>query len=36
MSGIITEETQQIDVSNLPDGVFFVIIGDMVQKLIVQ
>ena len=36
MSGIITEETQQIDVSNLPEGVFFVIIGDMVQKLIVQ
>ena len=36
LTGRITTENQQIDVSKLPNGMFFVIIGGMTQKFIVQ
>ena len=36
MSGQITAETQQIDVSILPNGMFFVVIDNMAQKFIKQ
>ena len=36
MSGNITYETQRIDVSNLPQGMYFITIGDMTRKFVVN
>ena len=36
MSGQITAEIQQIDVSNLPEGLYFISIGDMTRKFVVR
>ncbi len=36
MTGIITAETQQIDVSDLPQGMYFVTVGDMTRKFVVR
>jgi hypothetical protein len=36
MRGIITAETQQIDVSNLPQGMYFISVGDVTRKFIVN
>ena len=36
MSGQITAETQQIDVSNLPEGMYFISVGDMTRKFVVR
>lgn len=36
MTGVITAETQQIDVTNLPQGMYFITIGDMTQKFVVR
>ncbi len=36
MTGNINEETQQIDVTNLPQGMYFITIGDMTQKFVVR
>ena len=35
-SGTITAETQQIDVSNLPQGMYFISVGDVTRKFIVN
>jgi hypothetical protein len=35
MSGTITAETQQIDVSNLPQGMYFISLGDAMRKFVV-
>ena len=35
-SGTITAETQQIDVSNLPQGMYFISVGDVTRKLVVN
>ena len=35
-TGSLTAETQQIDVSNLPQGMYFISIGDMTQKFVVR
>jgi hypothetical protein len=35
-SGTITAETQQIDVSVLPEGMYFISIGDMTRKFVVN
>ncbi len=35
-SGTITAETQQIDVSNLPQGMYFISVGDTTRKFVVQ
>ena len=36
MSGKITAENQQIDVSNLPQGMYFISVGDVTRKFIVN
>ena len=36
MTGVITAETQQIDVTNLPQGMYFITVGDMTQKFVVR
>ena len=36
MSGTITAETQQIDVSNLPQGMYFIIFAGETRKFVVQ
>ena len=36
MTGNITAETQQIDVSDLPQGMYFITVGDMTQKFVVR
>ena len=35
-TGSITAETQQIDVSDLPQGMYFISIGDMTRKFVVR
>ena len=35
-TGNITAETQQIDVSALPQGMYFISIGDLTQKFVVR
>ena len=34
--GVITAETQQIDVSNLSEGMYFISVGDMTRKFVVK
>ena len=36
MTGTITSETQQIDVSNLTQGMYFISVGDTTRKFVVQ
>jgi len=36
MTGTITAETQQIDVSALPEGMYFISVGDMTRKFVVN
>ena len=36
LTGNITAETQQIDVSGLPQGMYFISIGDVTQKFVVR
>jgi hypothetical protein len=36
MSGTITAETQQIDVTNLPVGMYFITVGDATRKFVVN
>ena len=36
MSGQITDETQQIDVSDLPQGMYFISMGDVTRKFVVR
>ena len=36
MSGQITAEAQQINVSALPQGMYFISIGDVTQKFVVR
>ena len=36
LTGSITAETQQIDVTNLPQGMYFISIGDMTRKFVVR
>ena len=36
MSGTITAETQQIDVSNLPQGMYFITVGEGTRKFVVN
>ena len=36
MTGTLTTETQQIDVSELPQGMYFISIGDMTRKFVKQ
>jgi hypothetical protein len=36
MTGIITAETQQIDVSDLPQGMYFITIGEGTRKFVVN
>ena len=36
MSGTITAEIQRIDVSNLPQGMYFISVGDMTRKFVVR
>ena len=36
MIGQITAETQQVDVSNLPEGMYFISVGDMTRKFVVK
>ena len=36
MTGQITAETQQIDVSKLPAGMYFISLGDMTQKFVIR
>ena len=35
-TGNLTAETQQIDVSNLPQGMYFISVDDMTQKFVVR
>ena len=35
-TGSLTAETQQIDVSDLPQGMYFISVGDMTQKFVVR
>ena len=35
-SGTIAVETQQIDVSNLTQGMYFISVGDTTRKFIIQ
>jgi hypothetical protein len=35
-TGNLTAETQQIDVSNLPQGMYFISVDDMTQKFVVN
>ena len=36
LTGTITVETQQIDVSNLPQGIYYIGVGDMTRKFVVR
>jgi len=36
LQGKIDAETQQVDVSNLPQGMYFITIGDMTQKFVIR
>jgi hypothetical protein len=36
MTGTINEETQQIDVTNLPAGMYFITVGDATRKFVVR
>jgi hypothetical protein len=36
LSGNITAETQQIDVSGLPEGMYFICIGSETRKFVVN
>ena len=36
LTGNLTAETQQIDVSGLPQGMYFINVGDMTQKFVVR
>ena len=36
MTGNITAETQQIDVTALPDGMYFITVGDTIRKFVVK
>ena len=36
MTGNITAETMQIDVSNLPEGMYFITVGDATRKFVVR
>ena len=36
LQGHITNETQQINIENLPAGLYFINVGDMTQKFVVQ
>jgi hypothetical protein len=36
MSGTITAEIQRIDVTNLPQGMYFISVGDMTRKFVVR
>ena len=36
LTGSLTAETQQIDVSDLPQGMYFISVGDMTQKFVVR
>jgi hypothetical protein len=36
LTGSLTAETQQIDVSALPQGMYFISVGDMTQKFVVN
>ena len=36
MQGHITDETQQIDIANLPAGMYFISMGDTTQKFVVK
>ena len=36
LTGQITAETQQIDVSNLPQGMYFISVGEVTQKFVVR
>ena len=36
MTGYITAETMQIDVSNLPEGMYFITLGDTTRKFVVR
>ena len=36
MTGCITSDSQQIDVSKLPMGMYFITIGDMTRKFVVR
>ncbi|KWW25592.1 MAG: hypothetical protein F082_676 [bacterium F082] len=36
MTGQITSETDQINVSSLPDGMYFISVGDMTRKFVVR
>ena len=36
MSGTITAENQQIDVSNLPEGMYFITVGDAMRKFVLR
>jgi hypothetical protein len=35
-TGNLTAETQQIDVSALPQGMYFISVGEMTQKFVVR
>ena len=35
-TGSLNAETQQIDVSDLPQGMYFISVGDMTQKFVVK
>jgi hypothetical protein len=35
-TGNLTAETQQIDVSALPQGMYFISIGDMTRKFVIR
>ena len=35
-TGSLTAETQQIDVSDLPQGMYFISVGDMTRKFVVR
>jgi len=36
LQGHITNETQQINIENLPAGLYFINVGNMTQKFVVQ
>ena len=36
MSGTITNDVQWIDVSNLPEGMYFITVGDATRKFVVR
>jgi hypothetical protein len=35
-AGSLNAETQQIDVTNLPQGMYFISVGDVTQKFVVR